>query len=67
MLSNLALIEHDVFFRIDAAGDESRSDLANGMRQLGRLLPHRDGVQIDHAIDAVVAVLQLDERLMAPR
>ena len=27
------------------------------------ILPHRDGVQIDDAIDAVVAVLQLDEAL----
>ncbi len=63
VLGDLALVEHDVFFRIDAAGDEGRGDFANGVRQLGRLLPYRDGVQIDHAIDAVVAVLQLDEAL----
>ena len=31
--------------------------------QLGRILPHRDRVQIDDAINAVVAVLQLDEAL----
>jgi hypothetical protein len=51
------------FCRIDAAGDEGRGDLANGVRQLGRILPHRDRVQIDDAIDAVVAVLQFDEAL----
>ena len=63
VLGDLALIEHDVFFRIDAAGDERRGDLANGMRQLGRLLPHRDGVQVHHAIDALVAVLQFGKAL----
>ena len=31
------------------------------LRQLGRVLPDGDGVQVDHAIDAVVALLQLDE------
>ena len=51
------------FCRIDAAGDERRGDLADGARQLGRVLPDRDRVQIDDAIDAVVAVLQLDEAL----
>ena len=63
VLGDLALVEHDVFFWIDAAGDERRGDLANGMRQLGRLLPGRDGVQVDDAIDAIVAVLQFDEAL----
>ncbi len=33
------------------------------LRQLGRVLPHRDRVQVDDAVDAVVAVLQLDEAL----
>src|SRR5581483_6569595 len=42
-------------------GDERRRHLADRARQFGRLLPYRDGVQVDHAIDAVVAFLQLDE------
>ena len=63
VLGHLALVEHDVLCRIDAAGDERRGDLADGARQLGRVLPDRDRVQIDDAIDAVVAVLQLDEAL----
>ena len=63
VLGDLALVEHDVFFRIDAAGDERRGHLADGLRQFGRLLPDRDGVQIDDAINAVVAVLQFDKAL----
>ena len=61
VLGDLALVEDDVLLRIDAAGDEGRGHFADRARQLGRVLPDRDGVQIDHAIDAVVALLQLDE------
>ena len=49
------------FFGVDAAGEERRGHLARGARQFARVLPHRDGVQVDHAIDAVVALLQRDE------
>ncbi len=63
MFGNRALIEHDVHFGIDPGGDEGRRHLARRARQFGRVLPDRDGVQIDHAIDAFVAVLQLDEAL----
>src|SRR5579862_2330250 len=61
MLGHLALIEHDVLLGIDPTGDEGGGDLADGLGQFGGILPHRDGVQIDHAIDALVAALQLDE------
>ena len=63
MLGDLALVEDDVLLRIDAAGDERRGHLADVARQLGRVLPDRDRVQVDDAIDAVVAVLQLHEFL----
>ena len=61
MLGHLALIEDDVLFRIDPAGDEGGGHLADVARQLRRVLPHRDRVQVDHAIDAVVALLQRHE------
>ena len=61
VLGDLALVEDDLLLGIDAAGDEGRGHLARGPRQLARVLPHRDGVQVDHAIDAVVALLQRDE------
>src|SRR6476660_9693712 len=61
MLGNLTLMEHDVLFRIDAAGKKRGGDLTGRLRQLGRVLPHRDRVQIDHAVDAVVLVLQRDK------
>ncbi len=63
VLRDLALVEHDVLPGIDPAGDESCGDLADGLRQLGRILPDRDRMQVDDAIDAVIAVLQLDEAL----
>ena len=63
VLGDLALVEHDVLLGIDPTGDEGRGHFANGLRQLRGILPHRDRVQIDDAIDAVVAVLQLDEAL----
>src|SRR5262249_22726674 len=40
-----------------------RGHLADGPRQLRGVLPGRDGVQVDDAINAVVALLQLDEPL----
>ena len=61
MLGNLALIENDVLFRIDAAGDEGRGHLTRIARQFRGILPHRNGMQIDHAIYAVVTPLQIDE------
>ena len=61
VLGDLALVEDDLLLRIDAAGEERRGHLARVARQLARVLPHRDGVQIDHAIDAVIALLQRDE------
>ncbi len=48
-------------FGIDAAGDEGRGDLADVAPELRGVLPHRDRVQVDDAIDAVVALLQRDE------
>ena len=63
VLRHLALIEHDVFFRVDAAGEERRGDLTDGTRKLGRVLPGCDRMQIDDAIDAVVAVLQFGKAL----
>src|SRR5260221_415346 len=65
MLRGLALVEHDGLFRCHAARHERRGHLARIFRQLLGPAPDRnrlgDGVQVDHAIDAVVLVLQRDE------
>ena len=65
MPGNLALVEHDMLFRIDAAGDESRGDLPGVARQFQGPAPdrHRLGqrMHVDHAIQAVMGLLQLHE------
>ena len=61
VLGDLALVEHDVALGIDAARDEGGRDLANAALELGRILPDGDRVHVDHAIDAVVLLLQRDE------
>ena len=61
VLGDLALVEDDVFLRVDAAGEERRGHLARRVRQFLRLLPDGDGVHVDDAIDAVVIVLQRHE------
>src|SRR5258705_443641 len=53
------------WLRIDAAGNEGRGDFAGIARQFGRATPHlyrlRQRVHVDHAIDAVMRLLQLHE------
>ena len=61
VLGDLALVEHDVAPGIDAARNEGGRDLAGCARQLDRVLPDRDRMQIDDAVDAIVAILQLNE------
>ena len=59
VLGDLALVEDDVLLRIDAAGDERGGHLARRSARSSSGPPHtdrhRDGVQVDDAIDAVVA------------
>src|SRR4029077_1679288 len=66
VFGDLALVEYDILFGIDAAGEKRRGDLADGARQFARILPYGDGVQVDDAIDAIKAILQLDEALDGP-
>ena len=61
MLADLALVEHDMFFGIDAAGDEGRRHFPDARLQFVRVLWKRDRVKIDHAIDAGVGFLQVHE------
>src|SRR5919201_4173352 len=65
MLSDLTLIEDDMFFRIDPAGNEGGGHLACVLRQLLGAAPDRqrlgNRVQVDDAVDALVPVLQRDE------
>ena len=58
---HLALIEDDVRLRIDARGDERGRHLAGVAGELVGVLEHGDGVQIDHAIEAVMLGLKRHE------
>jgi hypothetical protein len=61
VFGDLALVEDDVFFGVDAAGKKRSGHLACGERQFARVLPDRDGVHVHDAVDAVIAILQRDE------
>ena len=58
---NLALIEDDALIGVDPGGEIGGRDLAGVVGELGRILPHGNGVEIDDAIDAVVVLLERDE------
>ncbi len=61
---HLALVEHDRPLRVDAGREEGGGDLADLRLQLGRILPERDRVQIDDAVEALrLAGLHLHEPL----
>ena len=61
MPRHLALIEDDVARGIDACGDEGRRHLAGVVLELVGVLEHGDGVEVDHAIEAIVLRLQRHE------
>ena len=61
VLGDLTLVEDNVLLGVDATGKECSGYLAGRPRQFARILPHRDGVQIDDAVDAVIAILQCDK------
>ncbi len=58
---DLALVEDDVGPGIDTGGEEGGGHLAGRPGQFRRVLPDRDRVHVDDAIDAVVGRLHLDE------
>ncbi len=61
MARHLALIEHDMAPGVDARGDEGCRHLARVLGELIRVLEHGDGVEIDHAIEAVMLGLERHE------
>jgi len=60
VLGDLALVEQNAAFRVEARGDIGSRHLADGRSQLIGILPYGDRVHIDHAVDALVRLLQLD-------
>ena len=61
MFRDLALVEDDMFCRVDTGGEKGGGHFADIARQFQRVLRHGDRVQIDNAIDAFHLVLQRDE------
>ena len=60
MGAHVRLREQDVLVRVDAGRQQHRRHLARLLRKLLWVLPLGDRVQVDHAVDALVAVLQRD-------
>ena len=60
VLRHMGLDKHDVFLRVEAAGDILRKLLQTSAAQISRNLPDSNGVHIDDTIDALIFVLQLD-------
>ena len=58
MLRNMALDEKHALLRIDAAGKIDGHSLIGPFAQIGRLLSDGDGVQVRHAVIAIVFLLQ---------
>ena len=61
VLGHHRLVEDDLLLAVDAGRQEGRGDLARLGRQLLGVLRLGDGVQVDHAIEAFVVVLQARE------
>ena len=61
MFRHLALVEHDMSRRIDTSRNEGSGYFTDvGLQEL-RVLRHRDGMQIDDTVDALVRLLQRHE------
>ena len=67
MAGDAALVENDVRLGVDARCEKSSRDLANVVFELLRLLPDRNGMQIDDTIQTLVAFLQRHDLVIAPR
>ena len=58
MFGHLRLIENNMPVRVDARGNKCGGNFARIVAQFGRVLKHGNGVQIDHAIEAWMRILQ---------
>jgi hypothetical protein len=61
VLDDAALVEDDVLGWVDTGCKEGCRHLPRCLHEFSRLLPQRDRVQIDDAVNAVMRVLELDE------
>ena len=59
MGGNVRLHEQHALCGVYPAGDEQRHQLERVAAERRRLLPHGDGVQVRHGVDAVEFILQL--------
>ena len=58
MRGHMALDEQNALFRVQTAGNVLRDQFKRCTAKRRRLLPDRNGVLIDHAVNAVVLLLQ---------
>ena len=63
MGGNLRLVEKDRLCRVDAGGEQPRSDFAGAIAQLRRILPNGDRVQVNDAINRFHLALHIGPAL----
>src|SRR5215207_3108104 len=61
MLRHLTLVENNMLAGIDSGREERGGDLARIAPQFVRVLPNGNRVQVDHAVNAIMGILHLDE------
>src|SRR5690606_23796855 len=61
MLDHLGLVEDDGFAWVQSRRDIGGGDLIGPALEVLRVLPNRDRVHVDHAIDSFVRILQRNE------
>ena len=53
--SDVTLYEDECALGVEAGGEEQRGDLAGPGPQIGGVVGHRHRVEVDHAVDGIVA------------
>ena len=64
---HVALDEECAAGRVEPGGEEDRGRTAGPVGEAGRVVGHRDGVQVDDAVDRVVVVLSLHPMAHGPQ
>jgi hypothetical protein len=60
VLMDVGLAEQDAAVGVEPGSEHDRGGVVHALAKLGRVVGHRDRVQVDDAVDGIAAVLPLD-------